>query len=141
MPDEPNPAPPTASSTVGPELSDVRDWIGGRLDVLGGSSVARVDGFFVDAETGRPEWLVVRLGRFGQHVLIPAREAVHAAGKVWVPYSREAVKGAPRANTKAPLTREAELELLKHYGAAGDAGRAAELNARGFEAITASPAT
>jgi hypothetical protein len=140
MADDPNPA-PTASSTVGPEASEVRDWIGGRLDVLGGSSVARVDGFFVDEETGRPEWLVVRLGRFGQHVLIPAREAVGAAGKVWVPYSREAVKGAPRVNTKAPLAREAELELLKHFGVAGDTGRAAELNARGFEAITASPAT
>jgi hypothetical protein len=141
MADEPNPAPPTASPTPGPDASEVREWIGGRLDVLGGSSVARVDGFFVDEESGRPEWLVVRLGRFGQHVLIPAREAVHAAGKVWVPYSRDAVKGAPRVNTKAPLTREAELELLKYYGAGGNAGRAAELNARGFEAITASPAT
>src|SRR5436189_5904312 len=32
-----------------------------------------------------------------------------------------------RAEEKAkdPLTREAELELLKHFGAAGDAGRAA----------------
>jgi hypothetical protein len=141
MADEPNPAPPTAASTVGPETSEVRDWVGGRLDVLGGSSVARIDGFFVDEETGRPEWLVVRLGRFGQHALIPAREAVHAAGKVWIPYSRETVKGAPRVNTKAPLSRETELELLKHFGVTGDTGRAAELNARGFEAITASPAT
>jgi len=38
------------------------------------------------------------------------------------------------------LTREAELELLKHFGVAGDAGHATELGGRGFEAITASPA-
>jgi hypothetical protein len=60
---------------------------------------------------------------------------------VWVPYARETIKGAPKAGTKAPLTREAELELLKHFGAGGDAGRTAELGARGFEAITASPAS
>ena len=35
----------------------------------------------------------------------------------------------------------AELELLKHFGAGGNAGRAAELSARGSEAITASPAS
>jgi|SRR5215208_1016287 len=130
---------PTATAT-GPDAGEVRGWIGDRLDVLGGSSVARVDGFYADAETGRPEWLSVRLGRFGQPTLAPARDAVGAAGKVSVPYSREVLKSAPRRKAKGPLTREAELELLKHFGVAGDAGRAAELGGRGFEAITASPA-
>jgi hypothetical protein len=37
------------------------------------------------------------------------------------------------------MNRETELELLKHFGVGGEFGRAAELNARGFEAITASP--
>lgn len=131
----------TASAHSGPEADEVRGWIGTRLDVFGGSSVARIDGFYVDAGTGRPEWLVVRLGRFGQPTLVPARDAVGAAGKVWVPYSREVLKSAPRRKAKEPLTRETELELLRHFGVGGDAGRAAELNARGFDAITASPAT
>jgi len=134
-------AAPVAASQTGPGADEVRGWVGDRLDVLGGSGVARVDGFYADAETGRPEWLVVRLGRFGQPTLAPARDAVGAAGKVWIPYSRETVKGAPRRKAKQPLTREAELELLKHYGVAGDAGRAAELSDRGFKAITASPAS
>jgi hypothetical protein len=134
-------APSTAASRSGPDADEVRGWIGSRLDVLGGSSVARIDGFFVDADTGSPEWLVVRLGRFGQPTLVPARDAVGAAGKVWVPYSRETLKSAPRRKAKDPLTREAELELLRHFGVDGDAGRAADLNARGFDAITASPAT
>jgi hypothetical protein len=134
---------PTGVSTTpsGPDADEVRGWIGDRLDVLGGSSIARVDGFYADSETGRPEWLIVRLGRFGQPTLVPARDAVGAAGKVWAPYSRDAIKGAPRRKAKQPLTREAELELLEHYGIASEAGRAAELDDRGFEAITASPAT
>src|SRR5215208_152222 len=64
---------PTTTAT-GPDAGEVRGWIGDRLDVLGGSSVARVDGFYADAETGRPEWLSVRLGRFGQPTLAPARD-------------------------------------------------------------------
>jgi PRC-barrel domain protein len=123
-----------------PDAAEAQTWIGARLDDLGGTAVGKIDGFFVDEDSGRPEWLVVRLGRFGQQGLVPAREAVGVAGRVWVPYRREAMKAAPRGGTKAPLTREAELELLKHFGAGGDAGRTAELNARGFEAITSSPA-
>jgi PRC-barrel domain len=125
----------------GPDTAEAQTWIGCRLDELGGVAVGKVDGFFVDEETGRPEWLVVRLGRFGQQGLVPAREAVGVPGRVWVPYPREAIKAARRAGAKAPLTREAELELLKHFGAGGNAGRAAELSGRGFEAITASPAS
>lgn len=124
-----------------PDAAEAQRWIGSRLDEIGGATVGKIDGFFVDEESGRPEWLVVRLGRFGQQGLVPAREAVGVAGRVWVPYAREIIKAAPRAGTKAPLTREAELELLKHFGAGGDAGRTAELNARGFEAVTASPAS
>jgi hypothetical protein len=124
-----------------PDAAEARSWIGSRLDEIGGAAVGKVDGFFVDADTGRPEWLVVRLGRFGQQGLVPAREAVGVAGRVWVPYARETIKAAPKAGTKAPLTRESEIELLKHFGAGGNAGRTAELNARGFEAITSSPAT
>ena len=125
----------------GPDAAEAQTWIGWRLDELGGAAVGKVDGFFVDEETGRPEWLVVRLGHFGQQGLVPAREAVGVPGRVWVPYAREAIKAARRAGAKSPLTREAELELLKHFGAGGNAGRAAELSARGFEAITASPAS
>ena len=124
-----------------PDAAEAQGWIGSRLDEIGGAAVGKIDGFFVDTDTRRPEWLVVRLGRFGQQGLVPAREAVGVAGRVWVPYARETIKAAPKAGTKGPLTGEAELELLKHYGAGEDVGRTAELNARGFEAVTASPAS
>jgi hypothetical protein len=131
----------TTAAAAGPEAAEVRGWLGSRLDEIGGATIAKIDRYCVDEQTGRPEWLVVRLGRFGHHALVPAREAVEAAGHVWVPYSRDAIKRAPRRNTKSPLDRETELDLLRHYGVAGGAGRAAELSARGFEAITARPAT
>jgi hypothetical protein len=130
-----------APEAIGPDAAEVQQWIGSRLDDLGGANVAKIQSFYVDSETGRPEWLVVRLGRFGHHMLVPAREAVGAVGRVWVPYSRERIKQAPKVNTKAPLTGETELALLEHFGVPGGVGRAAELAARGgYEAITASPA-
>jgi hypothetical protein len=87
------------TAAAGPDAGEVRGWVGSRLDEIGGVTVAKIDGFLVDERTGRPEWLVVRPGRFGHHALVPAREAVEAAG------------------------------------------RTAELTTRGFEAITARPAT
>jgi hypothetical protein len=132
---------PASAPSAGPDLDEARSWVGNRLDEIGGSSIAKVEGVFVDSDTGRPEWLAVRLGRFGQHGLVPARDAVGVGGRVWVPYSRDTIKGAPRVGTKAPLNRESELELLRHFGVAGEIGRAAELTARGFDAVTASPAT
>jgi PRC-barrel domain len=140
MADDATPSPASAPS-AGPDLDEARSWIGSRLDEIGGTGVAKVEGVFVDSETGRPEWLAIRVGRFGQRGLVPARDAVGVAGRVWVPYSRDTIKGAPRVGTKAPLSRESELELLRHFGLAGEIGRTAELNARGFEAVTASPAT
>jgi hypothetical protein len=128
-----------AATRPGPEAAEVRGWVGSRLDEIRGSSVAKIEGFYVDEESGAPEWLVVRFSRFGHHALVPARDAVEAGGQVWVPYSRELIKRAPRANPKSPLNRETELELLDHYGVAGGVGRAAELSTRGFEARTASP--
>lgn len=123
------------------ELSEVRSWAGSRLDEIGGGTVGKVEGAYVDADSGKPEWLLVRLGRFGHHGLVPAREAVGGVGHVWVPYYRDAIRRSPKVDTKAPLSRERELELLSHFGIAGEVGRAAELAERDPEAITARPAS
>ena len=94
----------------------------------------------VDEQTAQPEWLLARMGRFGHHTLVPARDAVEGVGHVWVPYTRDQIRRAPKADASASLTGEAERRLLSHYGIAGNAGRHAELDGRGPEAITAKPA-
>ena len=68
------------------------------------------------------------MGRFGHYTLIPARDAVEGVGHVWVPYTRDQIRTAPRIEPNAPLTAGTERELLAHYGIAVDAGRAAELD-------------
>ena len=80
------------------------------------------------------------MGRFGHYTLIPCRDAVEGVGHVWVPYTREEIRRAPRVDPNAPLTAAAEQGLLDHYGIAVSAGRAAELEQLDAGAVSARPA-
>jgi hypothetical protein len=121
-------------------LDEARALAGNRLDGIEGKSVGRVEGVLVAADSERPEWLLARMGRFGHHTLIPARDAVEGVGHVWVPYTRDQVRGAPRIEPGSSLKGNVERELLAHYGIAGDSGRFAEIARHDGEAITAHPA-
>jgi len=123
-----------------PGLDDVSGWTGHRLDALTGANVGRVDGAFVDAESGEPEWLVARMGRFGHHTLVPARDAVEGVGHVWVPFRRDVIRRAPKVDPIASLTANEERALLDHYGIGGGAGRAVELSEREPDEVSVRPA-
>ncbi|MDQ3728945.1 MAG: hypothetical protein M3355_05095 [Actinomycetota bacterium] len=117
------------------------DWKGHRLDEMGGASVGKVEGSFVDEVTGRPEWLLARMGRFGHYCLVPARDAVAANGRVWVPYSRDQIRRAPRVEPGKPLDRDSEKAMLDHYGVGSPlTGRGAELSERKPDSETVRPA-
>ncbi len=118
----------------------VRGWTGHRLDELAGGHVGRLEGCFVDESSGEAEWLLARMGRFGHYTLVPARDAVEGVGHVWVPYTRDLIRKAPRADPNEPLLAGAERKLLEHYGIAVDAGRASELAERADDAVSARPA-
>ena len=120
--------------------SDIAAWAGHRLDEIGGANVGKIDGVFVDESTGEPEWLLARMGRFGHHTLVPARDAVEGVKHVWVPYSRDQIRRGPKANTSAPLTAGAERELLAHYGIMAEVGRGAAIAERDDDEVTARPA-
>jgi hypothetical protein len=133
----------TDVSPAGESLSadQAQSWKGFRLDDMSGSTIGKVEGAYVDPDTGSPEWLLTRMGRFGHHCLIPARDAVAAAGHVWVPYGRDQIRKGPRQDPGKPLDRDGEQALLDHYGVGtGEAGRGAELAEREPGAITARPA-
>jgi PRC-barrel domain len=130
----------TAQAVERHTLEEIHAWKGHRLDEIGGATVGKVEGVFVDAETGDPEWVLARMGRFGKRTLVPARDAVEGVGHVWVPYSRDVIRGAPKVDPAAALTASAERSLLGHYGVAGPAGRAAQLDDREREAVSARPA-
>ena len=120
---------------------EAQSWKGCKLDDIDGATVGKVEGAYVDSETGNREWLLARMGRFGHHCLVPARDAVAAGDHVWVPHARDHIRRAPRQEPGKGLEREAEQQLLSHYGVGNSAaGRGAELEQREAGAVTARPA-
>lgn len=124
-----------------PRGEELAAWSGHRLDGIGGSGIGKVEGVLVDEGSGEPQWLVARMGRFGHHTVVPARDAVEGVGRVWVPYDRDAIRGAPKVDPGAPLTAAQERDLLAHYGIAAGGGRAEELAGRDPDAVSARPAS
>ncbi len=117
----------------------MRGWSGHRLDEIGGANVGKIDGLFLDAESGEPEWLLARMGRFGHHTVVPARDAVEGVKRVWVPYTRDQIRQAPKVDPSAGLTAGAERRLLEHFGILADAGRGAAIADRDESEQTAEP--
>ena len=115
-------------------------WTGLQLDDRAGSQVGRVEATLIDDATSAVEWLLVRFGRFGQRALVPARDAVAAAGRVWVPFDTEQIRSSPKASAGKSLSKADELALLAHYGIGGPAGRAADLADRDGSGPTVRPA-
>jgi sporulation protein YlmC with PRC-barrel domain len=142
--DSPDSAPAPASEASveagRPDVEEARSWVGHEVDDIAGTAIGKLDGVLVDAQRGRPEWLVVRTGRFGQRSLVPARHAVGAAGHIWVPYGHDAIRSAPRGDGSKGLSRRDEQRLLDNYGIGAEAGRAAEIAALADDTLTAQPA-
>ena len=130
----------TAETSPRAGAEEVRGWTGFRLDEIGANNVGRIEGSFVDESTGEPEWLLARMGRFGHYTLVPARDAVGGVKRVWVPYTRDQIRRAPKVDPTASLTAGGERELLAHYGIMADAGRGAALADRDDDVVTARPA-
>ena len=123
------------SSSVRPTPS----WTGHRIDEITGGHVGRIEGLLIGESSGEPEWLLARMGRFGPYTLVPARDAVGGVGHVWVAYTRELIRKAPKVDPNQSLLAAAERRLLEHYGLAVDADRATELAARADDAVSARP--
>jgi len=119
-----------------PTLAEASAWSGHRIDEVGGSSVARIQSVFVDGETGEPVWVIAKVGRFGKAIAIPFLDCAPGVGRVWVPYTRETLRGAPGIDPAKPLTREQELAICAHYGVHDELGRAREVKERPEGAIT-----
>jgi hypothetical protein len=131
----------TESAAPPPTLEQAKGWIGGRVDEIGGANVGQAHGLFIDAEDGKPSWLIARQGRLkGTLVAIPIADCAGGGGRVWTAHEREAIRTAPVVDPARPLLREHELTICSHYGIGEDLGRAAEVAGRKEGSVTSQPA-
>lgn len=104
---------------------NIQTWIGARIDDIYGARAGEVEDVYADARSGEPLWLLTRARRFDRaYVLVPIGDAVAGAGRVWVPYERQAIRAAPVVAFGAPLKQRSEMAACAHYGLGGARGRA-----------------
>src|SRR4029453_18321858 len=81
------------------------------------NKIGEVVDIYLDNETDRPEWAVVRTGLFGlRSSFVPLPGAREAGGGPQVPHQRLQVKQAPNIDPDGHLSEIEEAELYRHYG-------------------------
>ena len=109
---------------VAPDTGVVRQWIGHDLIDRDGDKVGTILNFYLDKETGQPDWAVVRTGLLGSRLtLVPLEQAtvsfaaaVGGGGNVTVPYDPATILDAPSVALGEELSELDTMAVLGHYG-------------------------
>jgi hypothetical protein len=100
-----------------PSVEQVRGWLGRVMVDRDGNRLGEVTDIYLDRETDRPEWAVVRTGLFGlRSSFVPLAEASEVDDQIQVPHARALVKDAPNIEADGQLSEAEEAELYRHYG-------------------------
>ena len=86
-------------------VDQVRAWLGRVMVDRDGNRLGEITDIYLDRETDRPEWAVVRTGLFGlRSSFVPLAEASEAGDQIQVPHERMLVKDAPNIEADGALT-------------------------------------
>jgi PRC-barrel domain/Domain of unknown function (DUF2382) len=100
-----------------PSIETVRGWRGRVMVDRDGDKIGEVVDIYLDNETDRAEWAVVRTGLFGlRSSFVPLAEAREVGDELQVPHQRSQVKQAPNIEPDGQLSAAEEAELYRHYG-------------------------
>jgi PRC-barrel domain len=100
-----------------PSIETVRGWRGRVMVDRDRDKIGEVVDIYLDNETDRPEWAVVRTGLFGlRSTFVPLAEAREVGDELQVPHQRLQVKQAPNIEPDGQLSAAEEAELYRHYG-------------------------
>jgi uncharacterized protein (TIGR02271 family) len=100
-----------------PSMEVVRGWQGRTMVDRDGDRIGTITEFYLDTETGRPEWALVNTGLFGaRQTFVPLAQASEDGDQVRVPYEKAQVKDAPNIEADGQLVEDEEAALYRHYG-------------------------
>jgi PRC-barrel domain/Domain of unknown function (DUF2382) len=100
-----------------PSIETARGWRGRVMVDRDSNKIGEVVDIYLDNETGRPDWAVVRTGLFGlRSSFVPLAEAREVGDELQVPHQRLQVKQAPNIDPDGQLSEAEEAELYRHYG-------------------------
>ena len=83
-----------------------------------GEKIGKVGQLFLDDQTGRPEFVTVNTGLFGNNEsFVPVENATVDGDRFVVPFSKDKVKDAPNVDLDGGhLSAEEEQRLFQYYG-------------------------
>jgi len=97
-------------------VQETTAWRGRTAVDADGDKIGKIEEIYLDAETGRPEWLAVKTGLFGSHVsFIPLAQAREDGDDIRVPFDKDHVKDAPHVDPDGQLSHGEEEALYRHY--------------------------
>ena len=100
-----------------PSIETAQGWLGRVMVDRDSNKIGEVVDIYLDNETDRPEWAVVRTGLFGlRSTFVPLAEAREVGDELQVPHQRLQVKQAPNIDPDGQLSEVEEAELYRHYG-------------------------
>jgi PRC-barrel domain len=100
-----------------PSIETAQGWLGRVMVDRDSNKIGEVVDIYLDNETDRPEWAVVRTGLFGlRSTFVPLADAREAGDELQVPHQRTLVKQAPNIEPDGQLSAAEEAELYRHYG-------------------------
>ncbi|MDF2745009.1 MAG: protein of unknown function DUF2382-like protein, partial [Actinomycetia bacterium] len=100
-----------------PSIETARGWRGRVMVDRDRNKIGEVVDIYLDNETDRPEWAVVRTGLFGMRsTFVPLADAREVGDELQVPHQRVQVKQAPNIEPDGQLSAAEEAELYRHYG-------------------------
>ena len=100
-----------------PSIERARGWRGRVMVDRDSNKIGEVVDIYLDNETDRPEWAVVRTGLFGlRSTFVPFADVREVGDELQVPHQRLQVKQAPNIEPDGQLSAAEEAELYRHYG-------------------------
>ena len=95
----------------------VAQWRGADVIDQDGDKVGTVEEIYLDQETDKPEWALVKTGLFGsKSTFVPLAGATPEGDNLRVPYGKERIKDAPKIDPEQELSQSEEHELYSFYG-------------------------
>jgi stress response protein YsnF len=81
-----------------------------------GEKVGTIEDVYVDQETRKPEWVLVKTGLFGlRKTFVPMSQLQPEGDNMRAPYSKDQINSAPNVGDEEGASPEEEARLFQHY--------------------------
>lgn len=92
-------------------------WIGSPLLDGDGRRMGTIEELYRHEQTGRPQWVVVKTGRFrSARRFVPLHDATRTPDGVTTPFGRALIAASPQLDADERLRDQDVIELYRHYG-------------------------